>query len=604
LSVHTAVRAATRLTPRMAAYQLKRFARNKTVPKIAAQYDHMIHATAARLTLPSYCDRVSLDLARFIGAFYHHTNIEMHDAARGRFTILGRTVDFQTIAGIDWCYRLPDENDIHLWRLKLAQLEVLHSLIASGDPTHHKTAIALLSSFTESRTFASNDAFAIGWYPYGTSHRLLAILSALSIASHNGSIAADTRADLEAFAQIDAGFVWQNIEHELRNNHTERNLAALCLYHIAAGSIMPTQAKVLDREVGRIISATVLADGTQIERSAMYQGLTVMSLRIFEACAFLSAANRDLASERADAAIRAWLFLTHSDGEIALFNDSWIGEVPPPGTILDTDSFTVPPALPEAGYFRLTAGNVVAILDAGDIGPRWNPAHGHADFLALEVDAHGRRFIVDPGTSQYSTGPQRDYERSSASHNGPRYSGVEPVGYSGSFKVGKLSSAAPLSATILSKLSVAAIGGEIRTSVGWCTRVVCALPSGGLLVVDRWGSPQPAGVTNVLIPSEWGINTESPTVVRAHSVDAETTLAVYQGRLGAVDATTWSRHYMETERAFSVTLEPTRAPARRSQQLVFGIGVVRPSEVTAIRAEIETHISSHHRGRRTPRPWT
>lgn len=591
LSVNTAVRAAARLTPRMAAYQLKRLVRNKTVPRVSAHYDHMIRATAARLPSPARCDRIPLDLASFIGAFYHHTDGEMHDAARGRFTIFGQTVDFESIAGIDWCYRLSDENDIHLWRLKLAHLEVLHSLIASSEPAHHKTAIALLNSFTEARTFASNDAFAIGWSPYGASHRLLAILSGLSVALHQGSIAADARADLEEFARLDAGFVWRNIEHELRNNHTERNLAALCLYHLAAGSVSPARAKVLDREVSRIIRETVLSDGMQVERSAMYQGLTVLSLRIFGACSFLSVATRELASEREEAAIRAWLFLTHSDGEIALFNDSWIGEVPSPATILDLDSFTVPTALPQAGYFRLAAGNVVALFDAGDIGPRCSPAHGHADFLALEVDSDGHRFIVDPGTSQYSTGPQRAFERSSASHNGPRYRGVEPVEYFGSFKVGKLNHAEPLRTELLSRLSVAAIGGRVRTSVGWCTRVVCALPSGGLLVVDRWQSPRPAGVTKLLIPIEWHVETECPTVARASRADAGTTLTIYQGQIGGVDADSWTRHYLRPESAHSITLEPAREPAG-GQQLVFGIGVVRPSEVPPIRTEVQYHITS------------
>jgi hypothetical protein len=592
LSVHIAVCAATRLTPRMAAYQLKRLLRNKTAPKIAAYYEQTIRAAATRLPSPTFCDQIPLDLATFIGAFYRHTEYEMRDAAHGRFTILGRTVDFESIAEIDWHYRLPDEHDIHLWRMKLAQLEVLHSLIASGDPTHHKTAIALLNRFTESCTVASRDAFAIGWSPYGVSHRLLAVLSGLSIAVRKCSIAAGSRAVLEAFTKLDAGFLWQNIEHDLRNNHTERNLAALCLYHLAAEPISRERAHVLNREVDRIICSTVLADGMQIERSAMYQGLAVMSLRIFAACSFLSSATRELASERADAAARAWLFLTHEDGEIALFNDSWIGEVPAPATILDSDSFALPPALPEAGYFRQTSGGVVAILDAGEIGPRWNPGHGHADFLALEVDVHGRRFIVDPGTSQYSSGPQRAYERSAASHNGPRYSGVEPVEYADSFKVGKLNSAAPLRSTDLSRLSVAAIGGRMRTSVGSCTRVVCALPSGGLLVVDRWASPQPVGVTSVLIPSAWRINIEGRTMVHARSADDETTLAVYQGRLRAVDAATWSRRYTQTERAHLVCLEPAHEPCG-SQQLVFGIGVERPSEVAAIRAEVETHFTSH-----------
>jgi len=518
----------------------------------------------------------------------------MREAARGRFTLLGRTVDFESIAEIDWSHRLPDENDHHLWRMKLTQLEIVHSLVASGDPTHHGTAISLLKGFSRSRSFASREAFTTGWSPYGTSHRLLALLSSLTIAVRAGRIAPEARADLEAFAQLDAGFLWQNIEHDLRNNHTERNLAALCLYHLAAGAIAPARARALDREVERIVASTVLADGTQIERSAMYQGLTVMALRIFEACSFLSTATRELAHERADAATRAWRFLTHDDGDIALFNDSWIGEVPRAGTILDSQPIGLPHALPDAGYFRLAAGAVAAILDGGEIGPRWNPGHGHADFLALEVDVDGRRFVVDPGTSQYSTGPRRSYERASASHNGPRYRGVEPVEYSGCFKVGRLNRAVPLRGSDLSKLSVAAIGGRIETSAGSCTRVVCALPNGGLLVVDSWGSPRPAGSTSILIPDEWRIEDAGPTVVRTRAAQVETTLAVHQGRIGAIEDAVWSRHYLKTERAHSVALEPALGPAG-TQRLVFGIGVQRPADVTAVLAEVEAHLEGQSR---------
>ncbi len=591
MSVHPAMRAAMRLTPRMAAYHLRRVARNKTVPMLPAAYDRRIRTAAAGLPSPGLCDRIPPDLASFIGAFYRHTDDEMRDAAHGAFTLLGQRVDFGSIARIDWTYHLPEETDCYFWRMKLAQLGVLHSLIVSNDPAHHATAIALLNSFIDSRSFVSQDAFTIGWSPYDTSHRLLALLSSLSIVGHRGSsIAAGVRGDLDEFVQLDAGFLWRNVEHEMRNNHTERNLAALCLYHLAAGSISPARAKLLDRHVYKIVRSTVLADGMQVERSAMYQGLTVMSLRIFAACPFLSTATRKLASGRAYAAARAWLFLTHQDGEIALFNDSWIGEVPAPATILDSDSITLPSALPEAGYFRITSGTVDAILDAGEIGPRWNPAHGHPDFLALEVDVQGRRFIVDPGTSQYSTGPQRTYERSSASHNGPCYSGTELVEYLGRFKVGKLHRAVAVQATDLAKLSVVAIGGQISTSAGSCTRVACQLPSGGLLVIDRWESPQP-GATTILISSEWSIDAEYPTIVRARSTGAETMLAVYQGQLNAVRTATWCRYYGKPEPAASIALEPERAPAG-FQQLVFGIGVVQVSEVSAIRAEVETHILS------------
>src|SRR5690242_8952989 len=99
----------------MAAYQLKRLIRNRLVPKMASRYDQTIRATAARLPPPTSCDGIPLALASFIGAFYRHSDEAMRDAARGRFTILGRTVDFDSIEGIDWSHQLPDESDHHLW---------------------------------------------------------------------------------------------------------------------------------------------------------------------------------------------------------------------------------------------------------------------------------------------------------------------------------------------------------------------------------------------------------------------------------------------------------------------------------------------------------
>lgn len=590
LSLTTTLHAASRLTPRMVSGQLKRLARNKTVPRVPGRYDRLVHRNAARLPAPTAGSRIPVDLAGFIGAFYRHDEQQMCDAARGRFTILDRTVDFGSIAEIDWEHRLPDENDHHLWRMKLTQIEVIHSLVASGDAGHHQTAVQLLDGFAGSRSFAASDAFKVGWAPYGASHRLLAMLSGLSIVAHHGGIGDEVRAHLEEFARLDAGFLWLNIEHDLRNNHTERNLAALCLYHLAAKSISARQAKILDREVKRIIQSTVLADGMQIERSAMYQGLTVMSLRIFAVCPFLSARTRDLAGSRADAAAGAWLFLTHRDGEIALFNDSWIDEVPPPASILDTGPVAVPPALPDAGYFRIGDGQVEAIVDIGEIGPRWNPGHGHADFLALEVDVQGTRFIVDPGTSQYSTGPQRTYERSAASHNGPRYVGVEPVEYSGCFKVGRLNRAEPLPESMLPVSIDEAVGGRITTSAGSCTRVVGRLPSGGVVVLDQWNSTQVTGAVDILIPGIWHLENESATVLAALSSNVATTLAVFAGRIGAIGEATWSSRYLRTDAAHSVRLEPACIAGTR-RHLLWGVGVVEPSEVAPIVDELARRLA-------------
>lgn len=589
MRVHPTLRAATRLTPRMVVFQIKRSIRGKLVPRFPRVYDRTIRLTASRLPKPEFSYQMPPDVAQFVGAYYRHNDEELNDAACGRFTLLGRTVDFGSIQDIDWLFLHPDEGD-GLWRMKFAQLSILHSLISSANEAHHYSARALLQRFEEFRSFESTEAFATCWSPYDTSHRILATLSGLAIARMRGHIEEDVRAEIEDFIRLDAGFLWRNVEHEMRNNHTERNLAALCFYHLAANSISPSRARRLDREVDRIISATVLADGMQVERSAMYQGLTVMSLRIFAACPFLSVATRDLARKRADAAAGAWMFLTHNDGDIALFNDSWFGEVPQPTAVLDTDKVSLPLSLPHAGYYRLSSGPIEALFDAGEIGPRWNPAHGHPDFLALEVDAFGRRFIVDPGTSQYSPGPQRTYERSGQSHNGPHYQGVETVEYHGRFKVGKFRRAEPLSEVDLSHISIETLGGHIRTSAGVCIRIVCALPSGGLLVIDRWMSSRPAGATNLLIPDSWTIQHRGKAV-EARSAEVTTEVVVFQGRLGGLEKRTWARRYFHAEDAVAIMLEPTIGPSG-AQELAFGIGVVLQSEVSAVQAEVTNQLTS------------
>lgn len=556
----TTVQAAARMTPRMAAHQVKRLARNRLVPRFPARYDALIARDAARLPAPERLEAIPPALARFIGAFYAEHEEAMTDAARGRFTLLGRTVEFGSIEAIDWDHRLPEEKDHNLWRMKLTQLEIVHSLLASGERRHQDTAVRLLAAIAASRSFASPAAFKTAWAPYGVSHRLLAMLSGLALAAAADRLPADILREVGCFARSDAAFLWRNIEHDLRNNHTERNLAALCLYHMAAGTIGRARSRGLDGDIRALVRATVLPDGTQIERSAMYQGLTVMSLRVFAATPFLAAATRALCAERGDAAERAWAFLAHEDGGIALFNDSWIGEMPPPREIFGDAAPAPPAALPDGGYYRVAGDGVAALMDAGAIGPRWNPGHGHADFLALEIDVAGRRFLVDPGTSQYSTGARRSLERSAASHNGPRYVGVEPVDYAGCFKVGRLAAARPLDPALLA----GAIGGMLATAAGAIARIVAPLPEGGLLVVDRWAAAAPRGAVALLLPATWLIEERGGSGLRARDGDATAVLRVHRGTLGQPTAAEWCRCFMAPEAATAIELLAVATGAAQS----------------------------------------
>lgn len=578
MSKYVALQAAARLTPTMAVFQVKRLARNRLVPRFARAYGQRIAAAAARLPLPGKCENIDPSLATFVGAFYRQSDEMLRDATEGTFTFFERTVSFPSVDTIDWSYRLPEEDDHHLWRMKLNQLEVVHSMLAEGDSSLHDAVVELLTCFAGHRDFANKDVFLCGWSPYGTSHRLLAILSGLSLASRRGGISDVVSDCVQSFVRMDAAFLWSNIEHDLRNNHTERNLAALCLYHMACGAIDGKQSRILSRQVRRIIRATVLPDGTQVERSAMYQGLTVMSLKIFAEAPFLSHETRDLARERLDAAMRAWAFLSHEDGGIVLFNDSWLGETPSPADLFGQLPLSPAGDLRDGGYLRLRNGSLSLVMDAGPIGPRWNPGHGHADFLAVEVDSSGLRFIVDPGTSQYSTGPRRSYDRSAASHNGPRYQGVEPIEYAGCFKVGRLRSASPVSANLLDEMVIPTIGGTFDTAVGSCLRLACSLPHGGLLLIDSWSSPEASGLTSFLVPDEWSLATTGHWLVQAHRAGTQTSLHVHKGALSHIDSAVWSSHYMATRVAHHLAFQPARDGGGQ-QMLAISIGAGDHSDV-------------------------
>ena len=301
----------------------------------------------------------------------------------------------------------------------------------------------------------------------------------------------------------------------------------------------------------------MLDDGMQIERSAMYLGLTVMSLRIFAACPFLQTATRALARNKGTAAEAAWLFLTHDDGEIVLFNDAWIDETPSARTLLGGIA-TAAKALPKAGYWSLRSGELSLWFDSGEIGPRWNPGHGHADFLSIELDVAGERLLVDPGTSQYSTGARRSLERSWQSHNGPRYEGIEPVEYTGCFKVGRMAGARAISQQMLDTLSVPAIGGVLDTKGGRVARLIVTLPEGGMVIADAWSAHEPQGAVNLLIPATWNLVLIGDVTLQARSGTGDATLQAIEGAFEALPDAQWCRRFMAPEPAKSIVLLPVR----------------------------------------------
>ncbi|MFM2289697.1 MAG: hypothetical protein RL684_2840, partial [Pseudomonadota bacterium] len=94
-------------------------------------------------------------------------------------------------------------------------------------------------------------------------------------------------------------------------------------------------------------------------------------------------------------------------------------------------------ALPDSGYVRVQAGEVVLIADVGAIGPDYLPGHAHADTLSFELSLDGRRVLVNSGTSLYEAGAERLRQRGTAAHNTVIVDGTDSSEVWSSFRVAR-----------------------------------------------------------------------------------------------------------------------------------------------------------------------
>jgi len=543
----------------MALYRVKRIARDlvaRRSPRLYAKHVEWIESSVPLLNFrPGNCDLSSLDMARSVSEFYIGEYIDsIDDVADGKVALLNRQVEFGRVEDINWHHELDEETDFHLWRQKLAHMGFLCPMLVVGTDKHLSAVRRLIASHRIKARFDVPGCFSSYWFPYSVSHRILAVLSGYALASHERELAEPFHDEIESFLRWNVAFLLGNIEHDLRNNHVERNLAALCMYFSFVGRPDRSICTRLDREVRRVMKACILADGLTAERSAMYQGLAVMSLGVFSKAACLSPETREVAQKLHSEAVRAWHMMTHPDGDIALFNDSWIGEIPRARDISGDRDFAPLELLSKAGYARLQSDAVFVLMDSGPIGPRWCPGHGHADFLAVEIDVWNKRFIVDPGTFQYSTGPRRAFERSASSHNGPNWKLIEPVEYTGCFRVGKMSEAELVESDPFE--DGGSVRGQLKLKDGSSVDRTLTVSSNLVHVVDNWFGRASGAAVRLIVSDAWVIDDCDNKSVLLMDGGANVRLTVLEGHVATVAAGEWSSHYLETRAGSEIVLEP------------------------------------------------
>jgi len=290
----------------------------------------------------------------------------------------------------------------------------------------------------------------VGWEPYPTSLR---IVNWIKWSLQGGKLNDKAQNSL----YIQCSWLYENPEWHLLGNHLIANAKALIFAGIffenaAARRWLAKGISIFSNQ----ISEQVLNDGGHFELSPMYHSVILMD--VLDVINIGKASKDSIARNLIDDLIVIankmfrWLeLMTHTDGDIAFFNDSTLGVAPKlvdiknylirlnlykDQKILDSSNRVLASPLVDSGYINIMSPKSVLIFDAAEIGAKYLPGHGHADLLSFELSILGFRIIVNGGTSLYDDSPLRLNERSTISHSTIQYGETNSSDIWGAFRVG------------------------------------------------------------------------------------------------------------------------------------------------------------------------
>lgn len=501
--------------------------------------------------------------------------------AGGRFTLLNREIDFGGLDKVEWRRELGEKNN-RLWRMNLSYMGYLVPFTEREGVAAVPVVASLLASMTEQNPWSSRGVFRDVWHPYSVSHRVINLVTVMSLLAGAGvAVPQKTRAAIEAEIRLGAAFILGNLERDLQFNHLFKNFVCLSVVKAALASPGRFADGPLD-EVAGSIAQQFLPDGGHAERAPMYHLLALLDLRILRDSGMMRGASAEAVERAIRDAQQAVDSVVHPDGNVALFNDSWLHEAPPAVEL--TDVITPRPAelrkieLADFGYARLAQHGDAVILDYGPCGPDANPGHAHADFLAFELSVDGVRTVVDPGVPTYSEGEARNVSRSAACHNSPALVGAEPIEFWSSFRVARRGYAYRLDLGAAFPDAVAGYHDGYAPVGVFPARAVRLLPGRGLLVIDLWlGSTEKAAETGFLVTKDWRPDAQV-NFVRSGAAGPQLHFTPLEGEVAAPRRDRYWPRFGLGEDGWRVTASPVPWTGGRSLAVWIGWGGAPPPE--------------------------
>ena len=308
-----------------------------------------------------------------------------------------------------------------LWLYNLHYFDDLNAREAEGRGVWHE---ALIQRWINENPPADGN----GWEPYPLSLR---IVNWIKWALAGSNLDAEAVRSLA----VQARQLRRRLEFHLLGNHLFENAKALVFAGLFfSGDEAQEWFQSGERLLEEQIREQILSDGGHFELSPMYHCLILEGL--LDLKNLYLAFHIEPPDAWRDAVVRMfdWLrTMCHPDGGISFFNDAAFGVAP---GLDELERYAVnlgiarggsgvgSRLLDTSGYARLERDGAVVLADVAAIGPDYLPGHAHADSLSFELSLHGRRVLVNSGTSLYGVGIERLRQRGTAAHNTVRIDGI------------------------------------------------------------------------------------------------------------------------------------------------------------------------------------
>ena len=435
----------------------------------------------------------------------------------GRFEFLSRS---ERLDPPDWRRRYVSR----LWTFQLHYFEYVLDLAwaarLTGRAEFAERAAGLIDHWIDGTDPGRGDA----WQPYPTAVRLDHWLRALALLEDR--VAPERRARMLRSVAAQATHLGRRLEFHLLANHLAKNYCGLAVAGLFCGGADADgwRTRGLEGLLGEL-AEQVLPDGTHYERSASYHAVVLADcLRIAALLRTTGApvpAPLEAAARRMLAAAGA---LIRPDGRSHGFNDGGDG-LGPRRTELDAlaSAAGLPPipapagvlSLPDAGFYGFAEPDGTRLLvDAGPLGPDYQPAHGHCDLLSFELDVAGVSLVVDSGVHGYDGDPFREYARSTRAHSTVSVAGHEQSELWGTFRAARRAA--------LVHAAAGCVGGAFQFDGAYrpyfdrgiihARRIRWA--AGELLVEDRVAGARGRAATSYLhLHPEWSVAVEGRRAV-------------------------------------------------------------------------------------------